>query len=272
MQLKGKVAIITGAARGMGRNHCLTLAREGADIVASDIGEDSAVVGYGLGKNEELEETVEMVKALGRGAIEVPANISKSDQVKNLVQIAIDEFGKIDILVNNAAIAILGLPTHEVTEDQWDLIMGVNLKGPWLCCKEVIPHMLKQKSGKIVNISSHCGLVGIAELAPYNCSKHGVIGLTRTLAAELGASGINVNAICPAAVQTPMLEGAFEQLGTTFEEVRRQKLPLGPPTVVPDELMQPQDISDIVLFLASDASRALHGRSIFAGSTLALIP
>ncbi len=272
MRLDDKVAIVTGGARGMGRTHCLTLAREGADIVTCDINKDTPLIGYKMGRNEDLEETVNQVKALGRRSIGVIADITKEDQVFELVKRAIDEFGRIDILVNNAGIALIGTPTDQVTEAQWDLIMNVNLKGPWLCCKAVIPHMVARKSGKIVNIASHAGIIGLANIAPYNCAKHGVVGLTRTLAAELAPSGINVNVICPAAVETPMLEGAFKQAGTTLAEVRRKKDPLGAFSVVPNEILPPEDISNIVLFLASDDARALHGRSILAGSTMALIP
>lgn len=270
MRLEGKVAIVTGGARGMGRAHCLTLAREGACIVACDIGKDSPLLGYGLAKNDDLTETVNQVRALGRQAIGVMADITKDDQVKNLVDTALGEFGKIDILVNNAGIALIGIPTDQVTEDQWDLMMDVNLKGPWLCCKHVMPHMVAQKSGKIVFISSHCGIAGFPGVAAYNCAKHGIIGLTRTLAIELAPSGINVNAICPAAVDTPMLVGAFEQMGVPMEEVRKGHYLLN--SVVPDELIPPEGISNVVLFLASDESRYVYGRSILVGSTTALIP
>lgn len=269
MRLKGKVAIVTGGARGMGRAHCLTLAREGADIVACDINENSELIGYSLGRNEELQETIAQVRNLGRKGIGVIADITRADQVRKMVDTALEEFGKIDILVNNAGIAQIGTPTDHVTEEQWDLMMNVNLKGPWLCCREVIPHMVARKSGKIVNISSHCGIVGFGQIAPYNCAKHGVIGLTRTLAAELAPSGINVNAICPAAVDTPLLSGAFEQAGTSVEEARKQP---EWPAVVPGELMPPEDVSNVVLFLASDDARSLHGRSILVGSTVALVP
>jgi len=269
MKLKGKVAIVTGGARGMGRSHCIALAQEGADIVACDICNDIPLAGYGLGKNEELEETVERVKALGRKAIAVIADVSKADEVKALVDRTIDEFGKVDILVNNAGVALVGRPFHEVTEEQWDMVLNVNLKGAWLCCKYVIPHMINQKSGKIINISSHCGLIGIATIGPYTCAKHGVIGLTRTLAAELAPQGINVNAICPGAVDTPMLSGSFEQLGITFEEAEKE---WGGTSVVPGELIPPEDISRLVVWLASDDSRFLHGRSILIGSSTGLIP
>lgn len=269
MKLEGKVAIVTGGARGMGRSHCLALAREGANIVTCDVCKDMSLVGYTLARNEELDETVDQIKALGRKAIGLIADISKADEVKGVVDRAMDEFGKIDILVNNAGVALIGTPCHEVTEEQWDMVMSVNLKGSWLCCKYVIPHMLNQKRGKIINISSHCGLIGIATIAPYTCAKHGLIGLTRTLSAELAPHGINVNAICPAAVDTPMLSGSFEQIGMTFEEAEKE---WGGSSVVPGELMPPEDISKLVVWLASEESRFIHGRSILVGSSTGLIP
>lgn len=269
MKLEGKVAIVTGGARGMGRSHCLALAREGADIVACDIGKDISIIGYHLSKNEDLDETVDQIKALGRDAIGLIADISKAEEVEAVVHKTIDQFGKIDILVNNAGVALIGIPSHEVTEEQWDLVLNVNLKGSWLCCKYVIPYMIQQKKGKIINISSHCGLFGIATIGPYACAKHGIIGLTRTLAAELASQGVNVNAICPAAVDTPMLSGSFEQLGMTFEEAEKE---WGGSSVVPGELIPPEEISKVVVWLSSDESRYLHGRSILVGSSTGLIP
>jgi SDR family mycofactocin-dependent oxidoreductase len=269
MKLEGKVAMVTGGGRGMGRSHCLALAREGADIVTFDICKDLPPIGYSLSRNEELDETVGQVKALGRKAISLIADVSKAQEVKGVVDRAIDKFGKIDILVNNAGIALIGTPFHEVTEEQWDMILNVNLKGSWLCCKYVIPHMIKQKRGKIINIASHCGLIGIATIGPYTCAKHGIIGLTRTLAAELAPLGINVNAICPAAVDTPMLSKSFEQIGMTFEEAEKE---WGGASVVPHELIPPEDISKVVVWLASEDSRFLHGRSILVGASTGLIP
>ena len=256
----------------MGRTHCTELAAAGADIVACDLGKNAPLIGYDMGKNEELDETIRQVEALGRRGIAVMADITRADQVQNMVDTAIKEFGKIDILVNNAGVALIGTPTDEVSEDQWDLMMNVNLKGPWLCCKAVMPHMRAQQRGKIVNIASHCGIVGFANIAPYNCAKHGLVGLTRTLAAELAAAGINVNAICPAATHTPMLEGAFKQAGTSLEEARRRNDPLGAPSIVPGELIPPEYMSKVVVFLASDDAKYLHGRSILVGSTTALVP
>jgi len=268
MKLEGKVAIVTGGARGQGRSHCLSLAREGADIVACDICKDLPV-DWPLGKRGELDETVNQVKALGRRAIDLIADISKADEVRAVVDKTIDEFGKVDILVNNAAVDFLYGPCHKVTEEDWDIMLDVNLKGTWLCCKYVIPHMIKQKSGKIINISSVCGLMGMENVVPYTCSKHGVIGLTRALAAELAPYKINVNAICPGAVDTPMLSASAKIIGITPEEAQKM---WGESTLL-GELWQPQDISNAVVWLASEDSRYLTGHSLPAdGGWIGLIP
>jgi len=268
MRLKEKVAIVTGAARGMGRAHCLTLAGEGAHIVAADICHDVPAIGYSMAKRSELDETVAQVKQRGSKAIAVVADITKASDVSNMVDAAIREFGRIDILVNNAGIALIGLPIQDVSEEQWDRVMDVNAKGPFLCCKYVVPHMIKQKYGRIVSISSHCGLVGIATLVPYNCSKHAVIGLTRTLAAELAQYGITANAVCPAAVNTPMLEEAHRLAGTTVQQAQKE---WGAASLTND-IMPPEDISKSVVFLASDDARFITGRSILVGATTSLIP
>lgn len=268
MKLDGKVALVTGAARGMGRTHCLALAGEGADIVACDICTDLSNVAYPMARLNELEQTVEAVRALGRKALAVIADVSKEAEVEAMAERAVDEFGHIDILVNNAGVALIGVPAHEVTEAQWDLVMDVNLKGTWLCCKHFIPNMIKQRSGRIINISSHAGLIGIATLAPYACSKHGVVGLTRTLAVELASYGINVNAICPRAVDTPMLTESFKQIGLSYEEAEKEWGGSGLDTgVIPAE-----DISKLVVWLASEDSRFINGRSLLVGNSTGLIP
>ncbi|MGO8671389.1 MAG: SDR family NAD(P)-dependent oxidoreductase [Capsulimonadaceae bacterium] len=268
MKLKGKIAIVTGAARGMGRSHCLTLAAEGAHIVAADICQDVSAIAYSMAKRTELDETVAQVKTLGVKAIAVVADITSPTNVSSMVDTAIREFGRIDILVNNAGVALIGVPIQDVTEEQWDRLMDVNAKGPFLCCKYVVPHMIKQKYGRIVSISSHCGLVGIATLTPYNCSKHAVIGLTRTLAAELAQHGITANAVCPAAVNTPMLSEAYRLLGMSIEQSQKE---WGAASLTND-IIPPEDISKAVAWLASDDARFITGRSILIGATNSLIP
>ncbi len=268
MKLKDRVAIVTGAARGMGRSHCLALADEGAAVVAADICQDLTGVAYPLGRRSELEETAALVRAKGRDAIAVTADITKALDVSALVEKTVEQFGRIDILVNNAGVALIGVPVQDVTEEQWDRLMTVNAKGPWLCCKYVVPHMIRQRYGRIVNMSSHCGLVGIATLAPYNCSKHAVIGLTRTLAAELTQFGITANAICPRAVNTPMLAEAYKSVGMTMEQAEREWGSTG----LTSEIIPPEDISKMVVWLASDDARFITGRSLLVGATNALIP
>jgi len=263
MKLEGKVAIVTGGARGMGRSHCLALAREGADIVTCDICKDMPIE-LSLGKKGELDETVEQVNALGGKAIGMVADVSKANEVKAVVDRTIETFGKVDILVNNAAVDIFG-PCHEVSEEDWDVIIDVNLKGSWLFCKYIIPHMLEQESGKIINISSVYGRTGIANMVPYSCSKHGVIGLTRSLAAELAPYKINVNAICPGTVDTPMLSESYKITGITPEEILKSTL-FG-------KVWRPEDISNAVVWLASEESCFLTGHSLPAdGGWIGLIP
>jgi len=268
MNHAGKVAVVTGAARGMGRTHCLALAAEGVSIVASDICQDMSAVPYPLGKKNELNETVEMVLAQGGKAIAVVADVTKASDVSRLMETASAEFGRIDILVNNAGVALIGVAVQDVTEEQWDRMMDVNAKGAWLCCKYAVPHMMKQSSGRIINMSSHCGLVGIAMLTPYNCSKHAVVGLTRTLAVELAPHGITANTICPAAVDTPMLNESYKLLGITHEQAEQEWGGSG----LESGVIPPENISSIVVWLASEEARYITGRSLLVGASTGLIP
>jgi NAD(P)-dependent dehydrogenase (short-subunit alcohol dehydrogenase family) len=238
------------------------------DVVASDICRNVPAVGYAMGAITELEETAEAVRALGRKSIAVRADVTKAGDVQRMVEEAIAEFDRVDVLVNNAGIALIGIPVDEVSEEQWDLLLSVNLKGAWLCCKYVVPLMRKQRSDRIINIASHCGLIGIATLAPYNCSKHGLVGLTRTLAVELASFGITANAICPAAVATPMLEESFRLAGMKREDADKQWGAGGLLT----EVIPPESISAVVAWLASDEARYINGRSLLVGNTTGLIP
>jgi 3-oxoacyl-[acyl-carrier protein] reductase len=218
MKLKGRVAIVTGGARGMGRAICLALARQGVDIVTCDRGKDLPFA-VPLASKDELEDTVVEIKRTGCRAFGLIADVSKTEEVKEVVDSALKEFGKVDILVNNAGLGGIVKPCQEVTEEEWEMVQNVNLRGPWLFCKYVIPHMLKQGNGRIINISSVGGLVAMpAPVAPYICSKHGLIGLTRALAWELAPYKVTVNAICPGAVDTPMLRKTAERMGMEMDE------------------------------------------------------
>jgi SDR family mycofactocin-dependent oxidoreductase len=256
-KLEEKVAFVTGAARGQGRAHCLTLAGEGADIAVLDICRDLDYPHYSLGTRAQLDEVVAEVKKLGRRAIGLVADVREKMDVKSAVEGTLAEFGHIDILVNNAAVAGM-LPFWEITEAQWDAMLDTNLKGCWLTAKYVAPHMIAQRSGKIVNISSVAGAKGWANLAHYTAAKHGLIGLTRTMAIELAPYHINVNAVLPGTVASPMLNGLAEELGLTSEDIQTTFLP----SHLFQEVIQPQDIADAVLWLVSEQARFVTGAAI----------
>ncbi len=251
-----KVVMITGAARGMGRSHALAFAREGAAVAALDIGSDKLRLAYALGSPSELEETVvECQRLSGVPALAVYADVSNAVQVEAEKKKTIGAFGRIDVLVNNAGITTGRHLAHELSEEDWDKIIAINLKGVWLCCKYVIPHMIQQQSGKIINISSVAGLGASPGYANYTAAKFGVIGLTKTLAVELAEYGINVNSVCPGMVGTPMLDADSASYGMTSEQ--------GQVEFVKGHLFQRlipvEDISNAILWLASDETKNITG-------------
>ncbi|MCI0558688.1 MAG: mycofactocin-coupled SDR family oxidoreductase [Nitrososphaera sp.] len=257
-KLDNKVALVTGAARGQGRSHCLALAKEGAHIAALDICRDLSAMSYTLGTRKELAEVAEQVTTLGREAFVVEADISKGDETGAAIEAVIARFSRIDILINNACIGAGMAPAHQVSEEIWDMMLAVNLKGVWLCCKYVIPYMIKRKSGKIVNVASIAGLKALANGAPYIAAKHGVIGLTKTLAIELAPYNINVNAVCPGTVDTEMFRALARELGLTTDAAVEQFTQHNLfPGLIPAE-----DISRAVVWLASDDSRFVTGHAL----------
>ena len=236
MKLKGKVALVTGAAQGIGKAVALLLARNGADIIVSDI------------NLEKAEETAREVEGLGQRALAVKTNVAEANDVEKMVQTALERFGRIDILINNAGITRDKLLLRMSDED-WDAVLGVNLRGTFLCTRAVIRPMAKQKSGKIVNIASVVGTMGNAGQANYVASKAGVIGFTKTVAREYAPRGINVNAIAPGYIETPMTEALPEK---AKEELKRM-IPM-------DRLGKPEDVAEAVLFLVSEASTYITGQ------------
>ena len=241
MKLDGKVAIVTGAGRGgkgIGRFVALTLANEGADIVIADYVPEAA------------EAVAAEVKALGRKAIAVQANVASPADAEAIAQRALDEFGHIDILVNNAGITRDAL-IPRMSEQDWDLVIDTNLKGTFNCTKAVTRTMLKQKSGKIVNVASVMGLIGNPGQANYSASKAGIIGLTKTTAKELGSRGINVNAIAPGFIQTAMTDELSESVRNDIAS----QIPL-------TRLGTPEDVAKLVLFLCTDDSSYITGQVI----------
>ena len=236
MKLTGKVALVTGAAQGIGKAIALLLARNGADLVVSDI------------NLEKAEETAKEIRAIGPKAMAVKVDVANLSDVERMVAGILEKLAKIDILVNNAGITRDKLILR-MTEEDWDAVLGVNLKGTFNCTKAVLRHMAKQRSGKIVNIASVVGEMGNAGQANYSASKAGVIGLTKTIAREYAQRGINVNAIAPGYIETPMTEALPEKA----KEELRKLIPM-------ERLGKPEDVAEAVLFLVSEESSYMTGQ------------
>jgi 3-oxoacyl-[acyl-carrier protein] reductase len=230
------VALVTGAAQGIGKAVALLLARNGAEIIVSDI------------NLEKAEETAKEVQALGRKALAIKVDVAKLDDVEKMVGAILARFGQVDILVNNAGIARDKLILR-MTEEDWDAVLNINLKGTFNCTKAVVRHMSKQRSGKIVNIASVVGEMGNAGQGNYAASKAGVIGFTKTIAREFAQRGINVNAIAPGYIETPMTDALPDK---AKEELKRL-IPM-------DRLGKPEDVAEAVLFLVSEASSYITGQ------------
>jgi len=243
MELKGKTAIVTGSGRGIGEGIALVLAREGANVVIND-----------RTLTKDAEGVVQKIISSGGKAIGVAADVSKKAEVTAMAAAAVKAFGAIDILVNNAGIEGAPCLTQDLSEEQWDRIMSVNLKGVFLCSQAVIPQMMKQGKGRIVNISSVAGLrMTFFGGLEYTTSKHGVGGLTQHLAWELADANITVNTVCPGGVQTPLMESA-----TTPEYramVVKRLVPLGRFSTI-------EEIGEAVSFLASDRAATITGQQI----------
>ena len=242
MKLDNRTAIVTGARRGIGRAIALALAGEGANVVVSDISQ------------EDCEKVITEIEGLGRRGLALKCDVTSRTEVEDMVTRAVAEFGKLDILVNNAGI-IAFKPFLELTDEDWDNIMNVNLKGQFLCARTVAKEMIKNKRGRIINIASiSSGGCGIAFplIAHYTASKGGVMALTEALALELTPQGINVNAICPGAVDTDMAKGVKES--GQLEQVLL-RIPRG-------RLGQPEDIANLAVFLASKESDYISGAAM----------
>ncbi len=224
------VALVTGAARGIGRRISLTLAKRGYAVVANDL--------------EAPEDTVEELRKLDAQALSLPGDVSDESSVRKMAESVMERFGRMDALVNNAGVSLLK-PAEETTAEDWRRVMEVNLTGPFLMCREFGKVMLDQGEGSIVNVSSVAGLLGVADRAAYNASKHGLIGLTRTLAAEWGGRGVRSNAVCPGWVKTEMDEEDQASGGYTDEDITG-RTPMG-------RFASPEDIAAAVAFLADPA-------------------
>ena len=249
MRLDGKVAVITGGGRGIGRAIALRFAAAGASVVISGT------------SAEALEQTARELEAGGARAIRVIADVADETAVEQLIARTVEAFGRLDILVNNAGIAGPTAPVTEVKREDWERTLAVNLTGAFLCAKHALPHMIRQQSGRIINITSIAGLQAYALRSPYCASKWGMIGLTQTLAEEAGRYDITANAIAPGPVNGPRIETVIRnraaQMNLTVEEVTRQYVE---PTAL-KRMVEEDDIAALALFLAADEGRNITGET-----------
>lgn len=237
---KNKVAIVTGGSFGIGRATAVAFAKKGTKVVIADCVEGS--------------ETLNTIKALGGEAIFIQCDVSKTEDVKAMIEKTIATFGRLDYAFNNAGIEGSNGTTQECTEENWDKTIGINLKGIWLCMKYEIPEILKQGKGVIINCASIAGLVGYIGLPAYVASKHGIIGLTKTSALEYAKQGIRVNAVCPGAIKTPMID----RITGNKKEVEEQFAGLEPI----GRLGQPEEVANAVLWLCSDEASFVTGHAM----------
>lgn len=241
--LKNKVAIITGARRGMGRTHALTLAKAGAKVVVSDISQ------------EDCEKVVEEIEKKKGEAIAIKCNVTKKEEVDKMVLAVVEKWGKVDILVNNAGIAQF-FPFLEMTEKDWDRTLDINLKGYFLCAQAVAKVMTKQKAGVIINIASVAmgqQGIGFSNIAHYCASKGGIVGMTEALAVELAPYNIRVNAVSPGMIETQMIDSVKQD--PKMMEAILARVPM-------HRVGKPEEVSNLVLFLASDQSSYMTGSTV----------
>lgn len=253
-EFDNKVAFITGAAHGQGRATALAFAKEGADIVAFDVAKKIEYPAYAFGTSDELKSLKEEIEALGRRAVISAGDVRSDEAVTAAVEAAIAAFGKIDILFNNAGICAYA-EVDTMTDDEWNAMIDINLKGPFNVARRVVPYMKKAKSGVIINNSSVMGLRGGNRLSHYTASKWGLTGLTKAWAIELAPYNIRVVSIHPTGVNTPMNDGLAAMEGMTPIEIAERSAG----NLQPVPWIEPEDAANLVLFLASDKARYCTG-------------
>jgi SDR family mycofactocin-dependent oxidoreductase len=262
-EFTGTVAFVTGAAHGQGRATALALAREGARIGAFDIARPLAYPGYDMGSPDELATLVAMCAELGTECLSFTGDVRDDAAITRAVDATVARFGRIDILFNNAGICAYGL-AHELTEEAWDTMLDINLKGAWLVARRVIPVMMSQRSGVIINNSSVAGLRGMGRLSHYAASKWGLTGLTKSWAIELAPYGIRVNSLHPTGVNTPMNDGLAALEGLTPREIAERSAG----NLLPVPWVEPDDVANAVLFLASPRARFVTGAPLIVDAGL----
>ena len=254
-RLEGKVALVSGAARGQGRSHAVRLAQEGADVIAFDVCKQLATVPYPLAKPEDLKETARQVEDLDRRIIAREADVRDVEAVRAVVEEGIAEFGRLDVISANAGIVSYAENAWTLPDEVWDEMLAVNLTGVWKTVKAAVPSMIAAgNGGSIILTSSTAGIKGMAGIVHYDSAKHGVVGLMRTLAVELAPHSIRVNTVHPTGVNTPMVINDFTAAFLADPEAATNVQNL-----LPVELLEPVDISNAVLWLASDEARYVTG-------------
>jgi len=241
--MKNKVVLITGAATGIGRDTAIAFARKSAKIAISDV------------NTEELKNTQKLVKEEGAEVLSITADVSKEDDVQNMIQKTVDHFGTLDIACNNAGIGGNMTSTGDLATKDWDKVIDINLRGQFLCLKYELEAMLESGSGSIINVSSILGKVGFATAPAYVAAKHGLLGLTKTAALEYAEQGIRVNAVCPGFIETHMLEEAGI---TTDEEAKQDIISLHPV----GRLGKPREVADAIVWLSSDEASFITGHPL----------
>lgn len=253
-EFSGKVAFITGAAHGQGRATAMALARAGASIAAFDVAKPLAYPGYELGTADDLRALQTECREAGSACLAFEGDVRDDAAITVAVDGTVAEFGRIDILFNNAGICAYGL-AHELSEDEWDAMLDINLKGAWLVARRVIPVMIRQGSGVIINNSSIAGLRGMGRLSHYAASKWGLTGLTKSWAIELAPNGVRVVSIHATGVNTPMNDGLAALEGATPQEIAERSAG----NLLPVPWIEPEDVAEAVLYLASDRARYVTG-------------
>jgi SDR family mycofactocin-dependent oxidoreductase len=262
-EFAGRVAFITGAAHGQGRATALAFAREGAKVAAFDIAQPLPYPGYGMGSGADLESLADACRDLRSECLTFAGDVRDDVAVTAAVSGTVERFGRIDVLFNNAGICAYGL-AHELTEEAWDTMLDINLKGAWLVARRVIPVMMGQHSGSIINNSSVAGLRGMGRLSHYAASKWGLTGLTKSWAIELAPYNIRVNSVHPTGVNTPMNDGLAELEGLTTREIAERSAG----NLLPVPWIEPEDVAHAVLYLASDRARYVTGAPLVVDAGL----
>jgi SDR family mycofactocin-dependent oxidoreductase len=265
-RVEGKIAFITGAARGQGRSHAVRLAQEGADIIAVDICHGFDTVPYDGATEADLAETVKMVESLDRRIVARQADVRDLASLRASVDAGLSEFGRIDIVIANAGIVSFG-PALDLTEEMWQDMIDINLTGLWKTVKAAAPSMVERgQGGSIILTSSVAGIIAFPALAHYTAAKHGVVGLMRALAIELAPAGIRVNSVNPTTVDTPMIANpaGYSLFMGGLPDVTREQAAVGMKAInaLPIPWVEAADVSNAVLYLASEESRYVTGTTM----------